>query len=161
MKFYRWLFDGLDVGARASSGEITNFGHSEAPSIVVRAPKITKFFRIALVPNRQVGETFVKGDWEIVSGDLTDFLKQLLVYRGRSKLAIAVDIVNSIRTPIYLLRQYFNLSWSNPVQRHYDDKIGFFKKMIGEDLIYTCVIFKDPEDTLEVAQERKFGATAA
>ncbi|MDE0849591.1 hypothetical protein [Yoonia sp.] len=33
--------------------------------------------------------------------------------------------------------------------------------MIGEDLIYTCAIFKDPEDTLEVAQERKFGATAA
>jgi cyclopropane-fatty-acyl-phospholipid synthase len=41
------------------------------------------------------------------------------------------------------------------VRHHYDVSNGFYRRLLGPSLVYSCACFADPADSLETAQERK------
>jgi cyclopropane-fatty-acyl-phospholipid synthase len=41
------------------------------------------------------------------------------------------------------------------VRHHYDVPTAFYRLVLGPSLVYSCAIFRSPDDTLEEAQERK------
>ncbi len=118
-------------------------------------PSLRDLVRMLLAPNYEIGDQFTKSRWFVPDAELVEFLKLLLSIRKRSAIFACLDYLSGTRTPIYWIKQRFNLKMSNKVERHYDEKVGFFKKMIGEDLIYTCAVFDTDYDTLESAQSRK------
>jgi cyclopropane-fatty-acyl-phospholipid synthase len=41
------------------------------------------------------------------------------------------------------------------ISHHYDQPVEFFRPWLGETLAYSCAYFRNPEETLDVAQEEK------
>lgn len=141
----------LDYGNRGRI-EVGNVDHQ---SILIAPPSLPALLAIMSNPNYKLGNAFVAKRWDVRDDQLVVLIKALLKLRKRNALFKVVDAISSIKGPIYWLKQRFNLKMPNPVQRHYDEQVGFFKKMIGNDLIYTCAIFDSEEATLEEAQENK------
>ena len=128
--------------------------------ILVTPPSLYRLFLLMLNPNYQLGEYYTKGYWYVDHEKLVDLLKILLIQRKSNLLVRLLDITKNFKTPLYFFKQKYNLKMKNRVDRHYDDSVGFFKKMIGKNLIYTCAIFDEKHMTLEQAQDNKVNLIA-
>jgi cyclopropane-fatty-acyl-phospholipid synthase len=117
------------------------------------ASRITRFFSDVLCyGNLGLGESFMRGDFEMEAGSLHDFLTVLLrsrvdeTIRKTSRLAMRVGwirLMNALRTR------------EKNVQRHYDTGTGLFEAFLDPTLTYSCGYAKAQCDSLEDLQWNK------
>ncbi len=133
-------------------GNRSTFG-DDGPPVVVQFNKRGVLFRILRNPMLYLGECYMSGDFDVVEGSLTDFLRLLRVnmneYRNlkrpviTSTLASLTQSWNSVRTSLQ------NVSF------HYDQDDSLYRGFLDQDMHYSCAYYEHPDASLEEAQQAK------
>jgi cyclopropane-fatty-acyl-phospholipid synthase len=115
-----------------------------------------RMFRRALMGGMiGLGESFMDGDWS--SPDVVTLLR--LALRNMSALDGLGGIVSAgarwWANAARALRDNTPVSSRRHIGRHYDLGNDFFRLFLDANLLYSCAVFEEPEDTLEIAQIRK------
>ncbi|HEY0703930.1 MAG TPA: cyclopropane-fatty-acyl-phospholipid synthase family protein [Candidatus Acidoferrales bacterium] len=129
------------------------YSHALRATIVVHHQRF--FRRVLLQGEIGAGDSYMDGDWS--SPDLVA-LVQLAVRN--------IDRIESSHWPMSALGRWknfrFHLGRKNTVRgskaniaHHYDLGNEFYRLFLDRNLIYSCGVFRDPEDTLEAAQNHK------
>ena len=133
------------------NGKKSTFGHEGEP-IVIKFNRSNTLRRILRNPMLRLGECYVDGEFDIVEGTLTDFLRLLrvnltdYVAKGRSipgSFASLLQPINSITESL------------KNVSHHYNLEDSLYKGFLDEDMHYSCAYFKSDSATLEEAQQAK------
>jgi cyclopropane-fatty-acyl-phospholipid synthase len=123
-----------------------------AEEFVVRVHDKRFFSGVLCYGNLGLGESFMRGDFEMEHGSLPDFLTVLLrsrvdeTIRKTSRLAMRVAwirLVSAVRTR------------ERNVQSHYDTGTDLFEAFLDPTLTYSCGYAKSPCDSLETLQLNK------
>jgi len=112
---------------------------------------------IALDPNLALPEAFMDGEFEVLEGDVLDFLQ--LAYKNLDRVGAKPFVLQPIewmRNAARRLQQINTASRSRRnVHRHYDLSGEMYRLFLDSDLQYSCAYFERPDMTLEEAQLAK------
>lgn len=123
---------------------------SRDPHITWKINSLHAPFKVALDPDFQLGETYMRGDWELSRGSLTELLCVLLKNFNLEKNHSPKSLGG--RT----LKQWNNLRRSlTNIAKHYDLEESLFRSFLDREMHYSCAYFKQQDDTLEQAQQQK------
>ena len=111
---------------------------------------------LCINPNLAVGECYMEEQLVIENDDLFGFLELVMINLSMADPPRIQRIVESARRIGRRLAQYNPAGRSRAnVKHHYDLSDELYELFLDEDRQYSCAYFKDPEESLEVAQERK------
>lgn len=136
-----------------AAGRSHMIGDGTVPEVTLRLTSKASNYSLAFNPALAVGEAYMDGRLVIERGSLHDFLDLVARNYGSIRDNPWLALLTRLRKG---LRQ------SNPVGRarrnvahHYDLSDEFYDIFLDADRQYSCAYFKDPNDTLETAQENK------
>ena len=115
----------------------------------IRAPHT--FAKILRNPQRNLGETYIAGEWDVTEGSLHDLLTIL-------RINLETELSNKIlfKPAQALLSSWNHLAASKRnVQHHYDLDEPLFRACLDHDMNYSSAFFRDRDMSLEVAQKAK------
>lgn len=122
-------------------------------TIVVRDPRVAR--RVALDPELQLGEAYVRGDLTLEGGSLGDFL-DFLGRNGAFDIDLGPPALNVARRFIQTWRTANGMRAARAhVAHHYDLSNALYRAFLDSDLQYSCAYFAEPGLTLEAAQQAK------
>jgi cyclopropane-fatty-acyl-phospholipid synthase len=136
-----------------SAGRRQTIGDGSPPEATLRLTSKASEYTLALNPALSLGEAYMDGRLVIEEGNLYDFLD--VVARNYGTIG---------RSPWLAFLEWLGkgLKQTNPIGRarrnvahHYDLSSALYDIFLDRDRQYSCAYFKDPGDTLEVAQENK------
>ena len=113
-------------------------------------------YKLLLYPDLYMGEAYTEGTLIIENGSLTEFLEIAMKNLGRNEINIFGQIVKKIRGTYRYLTN-FNLAKKSKlnVAHHYDISDDLYDLFLDPKRQYSCGYFKDPNDSLETAQDNK------
>ena len=113
-------------------------------------------YKLLLYPDLYMGEAYTDGTLIIENGSLTEFLEIAMKNLGRNEINIFGQIVKKIRGTYRYLTN-FNLAKKSKlnVAHHYDISDDLYDLFLDPKRQYSCGYFKDPNDSLETAQDNK------
>ena len=118
--------------------------------------------RILFNPQLGVGEAFVRGELEILEGDLAELIAALHAELRRRRAPLLLRWRPMLTK---LLRQFHQLNSlrraTHHVAHHYDLDYDFFRLWLDKELHYSCAFFNTTDDSLEEAQQEKARRIAA
>lgn len=142
------------------SGQRVTFGSNadprDGPEIVVRLHGHLTPIKLAINPDRYLGEAYVEGTLELERGTLWDLLDLL----GRNLERQRTHRTGPVRRNAEALaraltqRNLRRASRRN-VAHHYDLSDDFYRLFLDDDLQYSCAYFPDSVTSLEEAQNAK------
>jgi cyclopropane-fatty-acyl-phospholipid synthase len=112
--------------------------------------------RLVLEPELTVGEGYMDGSLSIGNDDLKGFLELCTanVYSGDSHWFM--ELGRRIREPARWLKQHNPVGKAQAnVAHHYDLSEALYELFLDTDRQYSCAYFREPNMTLEAAQEAK------
>jgi cyclopropane-fatty-acyl-phospholipid synthase len=118
----------------------------------IRINRKSFFAQVLCYGNLGLGESYMRGDFEMECGDLFDFLTVLLQsrvderIRKTARLALKIGVIRVLNA----LR-----ARETNVQRHYDLGDDLFKAFLDPTLTYSCGYAGAPDDSLETMQLNK------
>ncbi len=127
-----------------------SFGSGE-PSVVWKIQNSGTLSKIVRNPLLNLGETYIDQEWDVPDGRLSDLLTVL-----RSNVEESL----SVRSPLFFIPAILQ-SWNNirasmrNVAHHYDLDEKLFRTFLDTDMHYSCAYFREPEMSLEDAQQAK------
>jgi cyclopropane-fatty-acyl-phospholipid synthase len=144
-------------------------GSADAPAVVLRSPRALAHvaFRpgeVGIARAWVSGEVAVDGDLEAVLALRTRFEGLKL---GAGELALLAKTARRLgalrggRPPIpeteFRKDGRLHSLWRDraAIQHHYDVSNEFYRLVLGPSMVYSCAYFADPEESVDVAQERK------
>ncbi len=113
---------------------------------------------IALDPLLAMPESYMDGEFEIVEGDILDFMRIAFVNLrgGPSVTPLTSRLVEGTRFAARRLHQLNTATRSRRnVHRHYDLSGELYRLFLDKDLQYSCAYFERPDMTIEEAQAAK------
>lgn len=142
-----FIVDGSEyvVGKREIAGRTPN-----AVTIEVRRDRM--FERVLAEANLGLAESYMDGDWEMVEGEVADFLTILLRnklnYRIRKDWRLVWNVLR-IRMANALRGKEGN------IHKHYDVGVDLFESCLDRTMSYSCGYAQSPDDDLERLQRNK------
>ena len=138
-------------------GTIHGFGGRDASDPVRMKVNDHRFFsRVVLGSDIGLGEGFMFDEWD--TDDIADAVGFFI--RNRRSLQegdFKAGLLNRSIEYINFLHRANTLSGSRRnIGAHYDLSNDFFQTFLDDTMAYSCAIFDDPDEPLEVAQQRKF-----
>lgn len=104
----------------------------------------------------ELGQTYMDGHWDTGEYSLRDLIE---VLRANFKAAAGRHWYTPLRT---LLKQGNRIARSyQNIAHHYDVKEEVFRYFLDTEMFYSCAYFRDPDNTLEQAQQDKAAHIAA
>ncbi|TXI02371.1 MAG: class I SAM-dependent methyltransferase [Rhizobium sp.] len=137
-------------------GSIRSFGTGSEPRATMKIKTARAKRRLFLNPALALGEAYMDGEVEPVSGDLfqmMDFLVLNMMDGGRHPLDKVMEKVRWLRRNLDQLN-FAGRSKRN-VAHHYDLDARLYSLMLDEDRQYSCAYFPVGDETLEEAQLKK------
>lgn len=137
---------------------IMTAGHFESPSFTIRLDKIATLWDMIRAPDPRIGETYVEGRWDLIEGDLGQFITAL----ARNAQALLKGYTGMIFAP--LLRPKLSDDLNDPSKSrdnasyHYDMGNDLYELFLDEGLNYSCAFFTQPGISLRTAQINKIRA---
>ena len=141
---------------REKDGEEVTLGRGTDPAgprrvvLEIREPRF--YSRTLSMGSLGLGEAWMDHDFEVVEGDLADFLAMLIRNGLKHK---------SRRDPIFVAK-YLAILARNRLrgdagnsEAHYDIGMDLYEVMLDSALLYTCGYAKHPDDDLEALQQNK------
>jgi cyclopropane-fatty-acyl-phospholipid synthase len=127
--------------------------HGIDATLEVHCPRM--FRRAMLGGMIGLGESFMDGDWS--SPDVVALLR--LALRNMAAIDGLGGLVSSV-AGLYAkaaraLRDNTPVNSRRNIGRHYDLGNEFFRLFLDANLLYSCAVFEESDDTLEIAQMRK------
>ena len=108
-----------------------------------------------------LGEAFIHGDLDIEGNIFSVFSIAEHIFNHPRPLR--QQMVEKASRTFVGLQRWLRHGWRHSPQRdrasisyHYDQPVAFFEPWLGPSLAYSCAYFRNPDDTLDVAQEQKF-----
>jgi len=113
------------------------------------------FWRVATRGDAGFGESYTWGEWS--SPDPTELLKLFLDNRNRmDDRDLSWASVGRVFNRIYHRLRSNSLKGSKGnIQAHYDLSNDFFKSFLDDSMTYSCALFAEEGDSLEIAQQQK------
>ena len=113
-------------------------------------------YKLLLYPDLYLGEAYTDGTLIIENGSLTEFLEIAMKNLGRNEINIFGQIVKKIEGTYRYLTN-FNLAKKSKlnVAHHYDISDDLYDLFLDPKRQYSCGYFKNPNDSLETAQDNK------
>ena len=113
-------------------------------------------YKLLLYPDLYMGEAYTDGTLIIENGSLTEFLEIVMKNLGRNEINIFGKIIKRIRgTYRYLTNFNVAKKSKSNVAHHYDISDDLYDLFLDPKRQYSCGYFKDPNDSLEMAQDNK------
>ena len=134
----------------ACDGSEHRFGEG-SPSVTWRIRAPNTFAKILRNPQRNLGETYLAGEWDVPEGSLHDLLTIL-------RTNLETELSSNI---LFKPAQAFMSSWNHlaasrrNVQHHYDLDEPLFRACLDLDMNYSSAFFRDRDMSLETAQTAK------
>jgi len=152
----RHLFRQGELKITYPDGQTRRYGDGKGESVALRLHDPTLPRKIILSPDMAVGEAYMDGRLTIEGDDLYGFM-------GLAIRNIAANGQPWFRRPLEMGRHLLRyLGQFNPVGRartnvahHYDLSGELYDLFLDLDRQYSCAYFRDPDMTLEEAQEAK------
>ena len=113
---------------------------------------------IAIDPMLALPEAFMDGQFEVLEGDLIDFLEIAFVNleRGMAGTSLATKLLEGTRYAFRRIQQFNTAGRARQnVHRHYDLSGEMYRLFLDNDMQYSCAYFARPDMTLDEAQEAK------
>jgi cyclopropane-fatty-acyl-phospholipid synthase len=125
-------------------------------TVAISPPSFWRTIWIFLNPGLRAGQEFIRGGWSITAGDLTTFIRILLLPRS-SAYARLYDWLSDRRGPIFFLRQRIFTEWNRRSgSKHYDVGKELYVRMLDPSMQYSCAFYSlSSGDDLEEAQRTK------
>ena len=113
-------------------------------------------YKLLFQPDLCFGEAYTNGDLVIENGSLSDFLNLALMNFGRKELNFFSYFINRLRGSYrYLTNFNFIKKSKMNVSHHYDISDDLYDLFLDPKRQYSCAYFKNENDTLEIAQNKK------
>ncbi len=113
-------------------------------------------YKLLLYPDLYFGEAYTDGKITFTNGDIGDFLDVALKNIGREKTNNTSEFINSVRGSYrYLTNFNFIKKSKMNVAHHYDISDELYFLFLDPLKQYSCAYFKNPNDSLELAQKNK------
>ena len=143
-------------------GRTRRYGDGIGPQVVVTLHDPALPARLVLNPDLAVGEAYMAGTLTIEGDDLHGLLALAITNTTETGTIWWHHTLRSARTALRTLSQF------NPTPRarrnvahHYDLSGELYDLFLDADKQYSCAYFKQPTDTLELAQAQKKAHIAA
>jgi cyclopropane-fatty-acyl-phospholipid synthase len=131
---------------------VGNVCNGSATEFCIRVHRPRFFDQVLSYGNLGLGESFMRGDFEMQRGSLHDFLTVLLSNRLDEKIRKTPRL--ALRIAWIRLRNLIRRRETN-VQRHYDIGDDLFESFLDPTLTYSCGFANTPTDDLETLQLNK------
>lgn len=143
----------LPSGTRRVFGE-----EAGTPSVTLRVHDPAFFRRVVLHGEIGFGESYSAGQWD--ADDLPGLLRLILLNRELAEdRRLALPIVTRWKHWLDHKRRGNTLFRSaRNVRSHYDLSNDLFAAFLDETMMYSCALFRSPEESLEGAQRNKIAA---
>ena len=125
--------------------------------LTVKLLKKNLNWRLLINPDLAFPEAYVRGDIEILNGTLLDFLNLTFENLGRGEIN-TYGYINKKILHIWRLLTNYNVPTKSKkdIKYHYDIGEEFYDLFLdNKHRQYSCAYFKNPEDSLEDAQQNK------
>jgi cyclopropane-fatty-acyl-phospholipid synthase len=131
---------------------VGNGTHEGAPAVCIHDARF--FARVLSGGNLGLGESYMDGDWDMVEGDVPDFLTLLLQsrldHKVKGNLATAMKVAR-----VQIANLFRRAHWRN-AQFHYDLGDEVFESFLDPvTMMYSCGYAKTPNDPIEQLQINK------
>lgn len=135
----------------------TRFYRGESgPSAGVRLHKKSLHWTLALNPYLKVGEAYTNGSLTIEGGSVYDFLVVAAINLPYLEAKPFFRVAEFLRLVLRRLHQLNMIGRARTnVAHHYDLSGKIYDLFLDSDRQYSCAYFVNPDDDLEMAQERK------
>jgi len=139
-------------------GSTQTYGDGTGKPVHVAVRTRRAALAIALDPTLALPEAYMDGTFEVLEGDLLDFLR--IAYenqaRGGGGSSLVSRMLEGMRNLFRRFQQINTASRSRRnVHRHYDLSGEMYRLFLDSDLQYSCAYFERPDATLEEAQLAK------
>lgn len=128
---------------------------NESLDVVVRLKKRLAGYKIAMDPDRYLGETYMDGDLTLERGTIFDLLdlccRNLRLYPQACR-AYRSRIRRVVRDRIWRISRH---AARRNVAHHYDLSASLYRGFLDDDMQYSCGYFGSPDASLEIAQTAK------
>jgi len=155
-------YDGPAFAVRLWDGWSWSSSPNHRPACTIVAEGPTALASLIARPSQiALGEAYIHGELD-VEGDLFSVFSvgEYLVNRPRN---LVQRIVDKSAAAFFDLRQWLQRGTSHSRQRDrstiantYDQPVEFYESWLGRSMGYTCAYFRNPDDSIDVAQEQKF-----
>jgi len=137
-----------------TEGGIRRFG-SGTPGAVLRIHDRRFYSRVLAGGEIGLGDSFVEGEWS--TPDLVGLVALMLANRhSLAALPAAPGWLSRLRDRcLHRWRDNTRAGSRGNIRRHYDLGNRFFELFLDANLLYSCALFEDPDDSLEQAQVNK------
>lgn len=123
-------------------------GDNNGPTFTMKVYNSHTLHKIYLNPDLQLGETYVNGEWDLIQGDLGQFLTWLV--QNYQEAFLKVPPANRVNTA--------RESRKN-VAHHYDLGNDLYQSFLDQGMNYSCAFFDDHRMSLRDAQLNKIYTT--
>ncbi|MBC7381705.1 MAG: class I SAM-dependent methyltransferase [Bacteroidia bacterium] len=143
-------------------GELIQIGDGIDPLVATLTVKSNSFFkRCILYGDIGFGESFVDGEWETDS--ITQVIKWVLLNIDRAPSVSGSKVKAFGLNLLKLFNKFGSMKRANSmagsrknITEHYDLSNEFFALFLDADMTYSSAYFKEPDMTLEEAQNAKY-----
>ena len=135
---------------------VSRFGDGRNPKVHIKLASSSAARKMAMDPDRWLGELYMNGDLSMVEGKIYDFLSLALLNIGTDKYHPLHSVLNAARMAMRRIDQYNPVGKAKEnVAHHYDLSGQIYDLFLDRDRQYSCAYFENDEATLEEAQLAK------
>ncbi|MEJ2467964.1 MAG: cyclopropane-fatty-acyl-phospholipid synthase [Campylobacterales bacterium] len=146
-------------------GTQARYGNGLAPRAMLDLHDGAMFRRIALFGDIGFAESYIDGDFDV--DDLTALIalalinSQTLQTRSEDERRLSLyNLMPHFNRIKHLLRKNSKTRSQKNIAKHYDLSNEFFTLMLDETMMYSSAVFKDADEPLHLAQQRKISLLA-
>ena len=124
----------------------------------VAPPSLSRLLLILWSPEYHLPATFVDGKWFCSKGSISELIVFMQYRDGKDTRNSGLSFgVRSVAKHRY--KHYLRPSSLRETRKHYNEDVRLYKKIIGDDLVYSCAFFNSEHDDLYQAQNNKLNIT--
>jgi cyclopropane-fatty-acyl-phospholipid synthase len=126
------------------------------PNITLRITDPKLYTSLFFNPELRAGEAYMNGTLLIEEGGIRDLLMLFAVNRSSLRNQKLQKIVRGTYKKIRKMHQRNTVDASKKnVAHHYDMSNELYSLFLDEDMHYSCAYYRNPDDTLDIAQQNK------
>ena len=145
-----------------ADGTLHDYEGEAGPHAAIRLTDKRLHTALVFTPELSTGEAYVDGTLILEEGTLRDFLALYAINKANFPKP---PMRRALKPLVKKMRRLFKkntLAKSvKNVAHHYDISNELYSLFLDDDLNYSCAYFRDPADTLEIAQRNKLRHIAA
>lgn len=136
-------------------------GDGSDPRAAMTVPNWTDTLKMALSPDPGFGEAYMRGGFDVVSGEMEDLIRVLrLNFEGGHSTSGFGLFIEKLQSLKFQIGQFTSVkAASRRVRHHYDIGNDLYTRFLDPEMQYSCAFWDDGAQTLEEAQNRKMTLT--